>query len=248
MPPGQSADTDITLHVADLLNGLDLGDHDEAERRVSRLFVPLLRTHERAAVDALIRLATTTEDHTTQLVACSLVEAADRLDPTLISIDAVERMARSDRNSLRISAAVLLWASAVPGRVPIPLLARLTQPSTEDWYIHAPPCAAAKQLLLARGAVRTVFDRMVSSRDRDDRAYAATDLLEVARIEPRAVPVDLARTLAHDRDEAVAARRAELLGALQAVDDAARESTSVHSGSDIPRIRSRSHGWPLGLL
>jgi hypothetical protein len=240
MPPGQSADTDITLHVADLLNGLDLGDHDEAERRVSRLFVPLLRTHERAAVDALIRLATTTEDHTTQLVACSLVEAADRLDPTLISIDAVERMARSDRNSLRISAAVLLWqwASAVPGRVPIPLLARLT----------APARAGAKQLLLARGAVRTVFDRMVSSRDRDDRAYAATDLLEVARIEPRAVPVDLARTLAHDRDEAVAARGAELLGALQAVDDAARESTSVHSGSDIPRIRSRSHGWPLGLL
>lgn len=217
---------------------------------MSRLFVPLLRTHERAAVDALIRLATTTEDHTTQLVACSLVEAADRLDPTLISIDAVERMARSDRNSLRISAAVLLWqwASAVPGRVPIPLLARLTQPSTEDWYVHAPARAGAKQLLLARGAVRTVFDRMVSSRDRDDRAYAATDLLEVARIEPRAVPVDLARTLAHDRDETVAARGAELLGALQAVDDAARESTSAHSGSDIPRIRSRSHGWPLGLL
>jgi hypothetical protein len=40
-------------------------------------------------------VATTTKDHTAQLLACSLLEAADRLDPTLIKIEDVEAPARS---------------------------------------------------------------------------------------------------------------------------------------------------------
>jgi hypothetical protein len=155
------ADTDVALHVEQLLGGLELGEHDEAERRVNRLFLPLFRNQQRAAVEALIHVATTTRDHTTQLLACSLLEAADRLDPMLIKIDDVEGLARSTSFSLRSSAAVVLW----------------------QWD------------------------------------YVAADLLEVARIEPRAVPADLARKLALDQVRTVAIRATELLRVMEAVEE-----------------------------
>jgi hypothetical protein len=205
--------TDVALHVEQLLEGLDLGDHEEAERRVNRLFLHLFRDQQRAAIEAIVDVGTTTKHHTSQLLACSLLEAADRLDPTLIKIEEVEVLARSADFSLRSSVAVLMWqwAESAPGRVPVPLLGRLTQPSTEDWYVHAAARAGAKQLLLHRAAARVIFDRMAASRDPDDRDYAVADLLEVAKTEPRAVPVDLAKKLARDPDKSVAARAAELL-------------------------------------
>ena len=49
------ADTDVSLHVEQLLGGLELGEHDEAERRVNQLFLPLFRNQQRAAVEALDR-------------------------------------------------------------------------------------------------------------------------------------------------------------------------------------------------
>ena len=57
---------------------------------------------------ATAAIETTTQDHTTQLLACSPLEAAARLDPMLIRIDDVEGLARSANFSLRSSAAVLL--------------------------------------------------------------------------------------------------------------------------------------------
>ncbi len=211
--PHSQTMTDLALHVEQLLDGLGLGEHDEAERRVNQLFLHLSRDQQQAAVEATIYVATTTKDHTSQLLACSLLEAADRLDPMLINIDDVEVLARSADFSLRSSAAVLMWqwAESIPGRVPVPLLVKLAQPSTEDWYVHAAARAGAKQLLLRRAAARAVFDRMAASRDRDDRDYAVADLLEVAETEPRAVPADLARKLARDEGKSVASRAAKLL-------------------------------------
>ena len=179
----------------------------------------LSRDQQQAAVEAIIHVATTTKDHTSELLACSLLEAADRLDPMLTKIEDVEALARSADFSLRSSAAVLLWqwAESIPGRVPVPLLARLTQPSAEDWYVHAAARAGAKQLLLRRDAARAIFDRMAASRDRDDRHYAATDLLQVAEIEPRAMPADLAQKLPRDGDKSVAAQAAKLLSAIKDV-------------------------------
>lgn len=221
---GSTPIPDVALHVEQLLTGLSLRQHEEAERRVNRLFLPLFRDQQRAAVEALILVATRTNDHTSQLLACSLVEAAGRLDPTVIKIEDVESLARSAEFSLRSSAAVLMWqwAESIPGRVPIPLLGRLTQPSAEDWYVHAAARAGAKQLLLRRAAARAIFDRMAASHDQADRDYAVADLLEVAAVEPRAVPADLARKLAHDSDGSVAARAAELLRAVGGVEEADR--------------------------
>jgi hypothetical protein len=215
--PASEADPDIALHVEQAFEGLGLDQHDEAERRLYRLFMHLTWQQQRAAIAAIIHLATTTDNHTTQLLAANLLEAADRLDPMLIDIEDVERLARSAVTAHRICAACLLWqwAESNPGRVPIPLLGRLTQPSTEDWYVFAPARAAARRLLLSREAARAIFDRMAASQDRHDRDDAVGDLLEVARVEPRAVPRDLAVKLARDEDRGVAERGVQLLLMLQ---------------------------------
>ena len=134
---------DIALGVGQCFENLGLDEHDEGERRLNRLFMHLTRAQQRAAVAAIIDVATTTQSHTTPLVACSLLESADRLDPMLVNIEDVEALARAAGSSLRGCAASLLWqwAESIPGRVSVPLLGRLTQPSTEDWYVHSRPDA-----------------------------------------------------------------------------------------------------------
>jgi hypothetical protein len=236
-PPRSDTLSDAPLHVEQILDGLRLGEHDEAERRVNRLFLHLTRDQQQAVVGQIIRVATTTEDDTVKLTACSLLEAADRLDPMLVKIEDVEALARSADFSLRSSAAVLMWqwAGSAPGRVPIALLGKLAQPSTEDWYVHAAARAGAKQLLLRRAAARAIYDRMAASRDRTDREYAAGDLLELARTEPRAVPADLAAKLANDPERSVAAQGVELVQVIGGVDENERQTYYSSFGSDAQR-------------
>lgn len=222
--PGPGRIENTAVYVEQLLTGLNLDGHDEAERRINQLFLPWDRAGHKVFVDALLQEATTTRDHSTLLLATNLIEAADRLDPTLIELEQVEALASSDDSSLRICAADLLWqwAQHLPGRVPVPLLSRLAMPSKQDWYVHAPARAGACTLLLHRAAARAIFDRMVASRDEEDRSRAASDLLMVAAAEPRAVPKDLADTLARDRDPEIAARGRELFAALGHLDERAR--------------------------
>lgn len=213
--------------MAQCFDGLYLDQHEEAERRIAQLFQQLTRTEQRAVAEAILRVVTSNSDHTTQLVGCALHEAADRLHPTLITIEDIEALdgaPQAPGNSPRGSAAVLLWqwAESNPGRVPVPLLCKLAQPSRQDWYVHSPARAGAQQLLLTRPAARAIYDVMSSSQDREDRHYAVRDLAEVAEIEPRAVPIDLARKLAADGDNSVAARGAELLRMLNGITDVDR--------------------------
>jgi hypothetical protein len=217
--PRSQTPPDIALHVEQLFEDLALDEHEKAERRVNRLFLHLSRDQQRASLAAISHVATTTKDQTTQLLACNLLEAADRLDPMLIKVEEVETFAQSAHFCLRSAAAALLWqwAESNPGRVPVPLLGKLALPSTEDWYVHTAARAGAKQLLLRRAAARAIFDRMAGSRDPNDRDYAVADLLEVAEIEPRAVPPDLARRLARDEDKSVASRATKLLRALDGI-------------------------------
>jgi hypothetical protein len=48
--------TDVPLHVEQLLDGLGLGEHEEAERRVNRLFLYLSRDQQQAIVEVIIRV------------------------------------------------------------------------------------------------------------------------------------------------------------------------------------------------
>jgi hypothetical protein len=219
--------SDIDSYVTECFDGLYLDQHEEAERRIAQLFQQLTRTEQRAVVEAILRVVTTTSDHTTQLVGCTLHEAADRLDPTLITIEDIEALydaPQAPGDSPRGSAAMLLWqwAESNPGRVPVPLLSKLAQPSRQDWYVHSPARAGAKQLMLVRPSARAVYDMMASSQDPDDRSYAAGDLIDVATVEPRAVPIDLARKLATDNEESVSLSGASLLHMLDDITDADR--------------------------
>ena len=210
--------------IEELFHRLGLGEHEKAASRVYAKFILLARRDQEAIVESVAYIATTTDSHERELIACSLLEAMDRLDPTLITIDLVESMATSGDFSLRSSAAVLLWqwAQANPGRVPVPLLGRLALPSIEDWYVHSAARAGAKQLLLRRYEARAIFELMAASKDPTDRQYAASDLLEVALEEPRAVPVDLVKSLSGDADEHVASTAARITDAIAKVDDQER--------------------------
>jgi hypothetical protein len=83
---------------------LNLDEHDEAERQ---LFISLDRTDQKVFVDALPQEAIGTRDHGTLPLATNLIEAADRLDPTLIDVEHVEALAASDDRSVRSRAADL---------------------------------------------------------------------------------------------------------------------------------------------
>lgn len=211
--------------TAALIDGLGLGEHDKAERRVYARFLSLPRQGQEAVVDEIVWIAMTTADHERELVTCSLLEAADRLDPTLVKVDVVEAMATAGDFTLRSSAAVLLWqwAETNPGRVPLALLGRLARPTAEDWYVHSAARAGAKQLMLRRASARIIFEVMAASQDPVDRQYAVSDLLEVARQEPRAIPAELAESLANDTDDSVTSSAAELVHAIAHVDDQDRQ-------------------------
>lgn len=222
--PGREPSSEVKNLTAALFDGLGLGEHDKAERRVYAGFLTLSRQDQEAVVDEIAWIAMTTVDQEREFVACSLLEAADRLDPTLVKIEIVEAMATAGDFMLRSSAAVLLWqwAETSPGRVPVALLGRLARPTAEDWYVHSAARAGAKQLMLRRASARIVFDVMAASQDQVDRQYAVSDLLEVAKQEPRAVPAELAEALANDTDDSVTSSAAELMRAIAHVGDQER--------------------------
>ena len=219
--PAPEPSGEATSHVATLLEGLDLGAHDEAQMRIYELFLLLSRQQQEDVVDEIVHIATTTGDHVRELLACSLLEAADRLDPTLVKVEIVQALATSDDFSLRSSAAVLLWqwAEASPGQVPLALLGQLARPTIEDWYVQAPAMAAVKQLMLRRASGRVIFDRLAASADPEERYGVATDLLDVAMIMAVAVPRGLAEQLARDSAVSVARKGAELIRAISGVTD-----------------------------
>jgi hypothetical protein len=202
--------------VRELTEGLGLGEHDEAARRAYKLLTTQARAAHEAAVAELRRYLRDSDDTEQTLLAGSVLEAINRLDPSLIDIDIIEELANSNDFSKRSSAAILLWdrAEAAPATVPLGLLGRLARPATEDWYVQAPAMAAAKQLLLQRRAARIVFDDLAKSGNSEDRYAVASALLDVSHFDKWAVPRDLAEQLARDDDALVAAKGREVLEAI----------------------------------
>jgi hypothetical protein len=144
------------------------------------------------------------------------LEAINRLDVSLVTLDLIEALADCDDFAGRSSAATMLWdrAEVAPNDVPLGVLGRLALPNTEDWYVQAPAMAAAKQLLLHRPSARIIFDRLARSRDPEDRHAVAVALLDVARVDRVAVPRDLAVKLSTDRDELVAKQGRKVVEAI----------------------------------
>jgi hypothetical protein len=216
--------------IDDVIEGLGLGDDEKISTRAYAIVVTETRESQITVVDRIARflVANDTEDNTPILIAGAVLEAMNRLDLSLVSPDIIEQLANNRDFSTRSVAAHLLWdrADVAPDLVPLGLLARLAIPAGEDWYVQAPAMAAVKQLLLRRRPARMIFDDLARNKDSDNRYAAAAALLEVARVDPRAVPGDLAERLAEDKDEQVAGKAAELLDLLRASPTVERDHLS----------------------
>lgn len=219
-PPERMRPASIASPAAlpELIDGLPLGDHEEAARRAYRLLRTESRQAQHATVEELRQFLrdTTSESGDEVLRVSSVLEAMNRLDPTLVSVEMIEELADSEDFTKRSSAAMLLWelAEVAPAEVPLGLLGRLAIPSSEDWYVHAPAMAAAKLLLLHRQAARVIFDDLARSPDPEDRHAVATALLDIAEVDLTVIPRDLAKSLASDHDELVAGKAQQLLKVL----------------------------------
>lgn len=171
-----------------------------------------------AAVAELASFLKTTSSEEDDAVhrAGSLLEAVNRLDPSLVSLEVVEDLANSSEFTKRSIAATLLWdrAEVAPHEVPLGLLGRLAKPSTEDWYVQAPAMAAVKQLMLRRRSASIILQQLADSDDVDDRHAAGVALLELVGVDPVAVPRELAEQLARDPDELIAGPAKKTLSAL----------------------------------
>jgi hypothetical protein len=207
-----------SVDIRSELVGIDLGDHEKAQRRAYLMMHRNAKAGQRAAVESLVQElfdATGSTDNTYSLVVANYLEAVNRLDPSLIGIDTIERMAMAPDFSIRSSAANLLWdtAKAVPGLVPLDVLGRLARPGEEDWYVSAPAMAAVKTLVLVRDDAYSILEALAASESPDDRAAVASALADIAHIDPAAVRPGLLARLLQDEDDAVVrtARRAHSL-------------------------------------
>jgi hypothetical protein len=221
-PAAIPTDDAETLDPQAVLAGLKLGDHKDAQRRAYEAMSRLMKDAQRRFVARLADLIFAVErddDNQPLLIACSLLEAINRLDPRMADYDLVEKMTLSPQFSTRSSAATLLWekATAVPGDVPIDLVGRLARPATEDWYVSSPAMAATKVLVLSREDAYEILETLASSEDAEDRSAVVDALIDIARVNIVAVNRDLAERLTSDTDESIAARAWMVLKLTQSI-------------------------------
>jgi hypothetical protein len=209
------------MDVNALAAGLRPDDHDEARRRIYRLLRDRATDQRRWIVGELHGEVMESDDHARRLAAASLLEAASRLDPALVSIEMVETLATHPEYLARSCAANLLRdrATVAPCDVPIDMLGRLASPSVEDWFVWAPAMAAVQELVLHRRDAYVIFESLAASADLHDRHAVAQALLEVAEVKPAAVARDLAERLASDPDPLIAAKAQQVMEAIGHVTD-----------------------------
>jgi hypothetical protein len=225
-PPGPpAAPRPVAAEAADdvnaLLAGLRPDDHDEARRRIYRLLRDRATDQRRRIAGELHGQVIASDDHAPKFAAASLLEAASRLDPALVSIEMVETLATHPEYLARSCAANLLRdrAAVAPCDVPVDVLGRLAWPSVEDWFVWTPAMAAVQELVLHRRDAYVIFESLAAGADLHDRHAVAQALLEVAEVKPAAVARDLAERLASDPDPLVAAKAQQVIAAIGHVTD-----------------------------
>jgi hypothetical protein len=218
-----------------LVVGLRPDDHDEARRRVYRLLRDRSADRRRGIAREL-HGEVMGSDHVRQPAAASLLEAASRLDPALVSIDMVETLATHPGYLARSCAANLLRdrATVAACDVPIDLLGRLASPGAEDWFVWAPAMAAVQELVLYRRDAYVIFESLAASADLHDRHAVAQALLDVAEVKPAAVARDLAECLASDPDPLIAAKAQQVMAAIEHVTDRDRRECYRRFGPLTP--------------
>ena len=232
-PPGAIDAAAAAADLAVLFAGLQLGDHDEAQRRVYRLLCAARGESRRQWIAcALHGEVMGADDPGRQLTAASLLEAVSRLDASLVSVEMIEMLASHPEYPSRSCAANLLWHRAIlaPLDVPVTVLGRLALPSGEDWYVSAPAMAAVKELVLSRRDAGVILESLSASAEPQDRHAVAQALLDIAAVRPAAVARDLAQRLLGDPDPLVAQKASEVMTVIGHVTDRERADCYGHFG------------------
>lgn len=217
--------------IGNLLDGLSLGDWDEAERRTLEAFGSLSKSDQAATIRQLADYLFATSDQTQMHIAAMLIEQAGRLDLSLIPTTLIERLATDAATPRRMCATGLLWdrAAASPGEVPLDILQRLAAPTREDWYVFAPALGCLRELLLHRPTASILVHQIASSADVDDRREAARVLRDVAEVQPNVIDDSMIAWFRGDQDNEVR----------EAISKA-EEFAALHGGA---RPRRGQAGW-----
>ena len=216
-----------TGFLDDLFEGVGLGDHDKAEAKLRVLFGRTTKSDQGRVVEGIFDYAMTLPENGADIhIVTSFLEAAARVDLTLVDMAWIEQLTMSGITQHRMSAAMMLWdlAVTVPGIVPLDLVAKLAKPATEDWYVFAPALGATKQLALTRKSALDIILDLARSLKADDRDYAVAALGDLARVDPALIPIKPVERLARDTDSSVAKRATALLETLRGVTDAERNT------------------------
>jgi hypothetical protein len=202
-----------------LLAGPRPTGHDEACRRVYPLLRDRSEDRRRWIARELCREIMEARREARALLATALLRAVAGLDTTLVPDEMIEELAAHRGYQARACAALLLRdrATVAPLDVPVAVLGRLAKPGTEDWLVWAPAMAAVQELVLHRHDAYVVLQALAGSTDARDRFAVAEALLAVAGTRPAAVARTLARQLAGDHDQLVAAKAAQVMAATEHV-------------------------------
>lgn len=215
------ANPSASVSADDVLGGTRADDPVASAVYVRERFQKMDKAQQRSFVAAIAHLVATDTAWERLMSAGHIVEAVAEIDPGLVTIDLVEKMAWHPEFSVRSSSAMVLFIEACssPGTVPIDLVARLARPAEEDWYVFMPALNALKQLALSRPEAVAALSRLASSPEYADREYSASALVAVAEVKAVVVPRELAKRVAADADHRLAELGKRLLKLLADVSE-----------------------------
>lgn len=194
------------VEPAPVFAGLRIEDPRTTEEWVRSEINARTKAEQQAFVESMLQVVRTADRWEHRGIAGHVLEAVEELDVGLLSNEVIEELGLDADETVRMSAAVILFLRArqAPGLVPIDLVTRLARPSAESWYVFTPALNALKVLSMSRPEAMVSIAALAMSTNRDDREYAASALQAIARIRPQVVPVDAVRGLMADGDPSVA--------------------------------------------
>jgi hypothetical protein len=203
----------------ELAAGLRMDDPRAIQCHVRSQLDARRKSEQRSYVAQIVSVLRNSQHWETRATAARMLEAAADIDPNLITFDLIEELARDEDFSVRSSASLILYllSLSTPGVVPIDLVARLAQPSTEDWYVYTPALSALQEVALSRQEAMERIELLAKTPDRDTRERVAYVLLDIARVKPAVVPPALIERLKEDAEPTVrqvAERTAALIDGL----------------------------------